>query len=49
MLTVNVQGGTGAGRRTVQPDPEPWVCVSCARELAAYWTRCPTCASPRSS
>jgi hypothetical protein len=44
---INVQGGTGAGRRIVKPMPEAWECDICDRTLKAHWSRCPGCGSPR--
>jgi len=47
MLTVSVQGGTGAGRRRVKNLlKEPWKCA-CGALNAFYWKSCPSCREPR--
>jgi hypothetical protein len=41
-LIINVQGGTGAGKRTPRPqNRKDWVCPDCGARCKYYWLKCP--------
>lgn len=47
-LQVNVQGGTGAGRKQpLKAKAKDWHCDECGRWNRHYWTICPSCSGKR--
>jgi len=48
VLYTHVEGGTGAGTRTVsEPFPTQWKCLTCDFNNESYFRNCFKCYAPR--